>query len=222
MQGPITIRGRTGQAGLTLLEMLIALSLFALIGVASYQVLAAVVSAQRAGDEHSAQLATVQKTLAALDRDLQQPVRRPIRSGEVSLEALQVNRGDYPLELTRGGWDNPLLLPRAQLQRVAYDIGPHPMAEQKGSPYAGDETLYLRRHFWTVLDRNEDSTVISQALMPGVEQLSLRLLSDQGPLDSWPPVGGSPEANDPPRLIALELRLQHPQWGAISRVYPLY
>ena len=91
-------------AGLTLLEVLIALSIFSLIGVASYRVLNTSIASQRIGAVLSAELSAVQKTILIVDRDLQQIIRRPIRSNEnVSKDYLVVNRENYPLEFTRGG-----------------------------------------------------------------------------------------------------------------------
>jgi general secretion pathway protein J len=52
-------RLKLGQQGLTLIEVLIALSIFALIGLGSGRLLSTVISSQQINQEHSQQLATL-------------------------------------------------------------------------------------------------------------------------------------------------------------------
>jgi len=61
---------------------------------------------------------------------------------------------DYAVEFTRTGWTNPAAVQRSSLQRVAYSID--------------YDTEELRRHFWAVLDRAEDSEPVTRVLLEGV------------------------------------------------------
>ena len=217
----VSTEGRSRQMGLTLLEVLIALSIFALIGVASFRVLSSVIDTQKTGDRYSRQLATFQKALFVLDRDLQQYVERPVRNGpQQELPALMVGSGDYPLELTRIGWANPLLLPRSALQRVAYDIGPHPQADNPDSVFYGDKRQYLRRIYWPVLDRREDVKPKIQALIPDVEELQVSVVTDRGQFNRWPPAAAG-KSGEMPTPKALKLSLVSAELGAVTRLYKI-
>lgn len=212
------------QSGLTLLEVLIAISIFALIGVASFQVLTSVIQTQKVGEQHSAQLGAFQKALTVIDRDLQQFVDRPVRRGQdnaVLVEpSLSIQTGDYPLELTRGGWANPLLIPRSALQRVAYTIGEHPQAKDPDSVFYGDEQIYLLRYFWPGLDLDDDVEPLVQALLPGVEELQIALLTNKGLYTQWPPKN-QVSTSKLPEPKALEFSFYSSELGMISRAYKI-
>lgn len=208
------------QTGLTLLEVLVAMSLFAVIGVASFQVLSSVIETQKVGDQHSQTLAAFQNTLTIIDRDLQQVVDRPVRTGPDEIEpGLRINTGNYPLEITRGGWPNPLLLQRSRLQRVAYDLGKHPQSTNPDSAFYGDSTVYLRRMFWPQLDRYEDVEPLIQVLLADVDELEVSILTDKGVKNLWPLEQSA--AEDMPEPKVLEFSFNSSILGVVSRAYKL-
>ena len=208
------------QFGLTLIEVLIALSIFSMIGIASYRVLSTVAYAQHIGEEHSIQLSRIQKAMAMIDTDLQQLVSRGVRVSKTAVAgALQVNSDSYAIELTRGGWSNPLMLSRSSLQRVAYDIGLHPDVNNDDSSYYQDDTTYLRRHYWRVLDRTGQSPRITQALLPNVESLTVNVVSDLGRHTTWPLTSSSGKSA---MLKGIELRFEHKTLGEMSRLYKVH
>ena len=208
------------QQGLTLLETLIALSIFALIGLASYRVLIVVTETQQAGDRASAQLAAFQKAIGLIDRDISQYLDRSVRSEEPDEGAsLLLNGNRYPLELTRGGWSNPLLLARSSLQRVAYDLGPHPKANDPDSPFYDDKRQYLRRHYWLQLDRPEEQAAQVQAVLPEIDRLQVFAITNRGRLQQWPLARSGGDNSELPELLAIEFSFEHPQLGLFSRMY---
>ncbi|MEH6556963.1 MAG: type II secretion system minor pseudopilin GspJ [Oceanicoccus sp.] len=175
-------------AGLTLLEVLIALSIFSLIGVASYRVLNTTITSQRIGAVLSAELSAVQKTMLIVDRDLQQVVPRPIRTTTAQMaNYLLVNNENYPLELTRGGRRNPLELPRSSMIRIAYDVGLHPDATNKDSEHYQSETIFLRRHIWSALDKTDQQQALVQPLLADVKDLAVAVITKSGRQTNWPP-----------------------------------
>lgn len=209
------------QIGLTLLEVLIAISMFALIGAASFRVLTGVIESQEQGDRHSVRLAAFQKAIAVIDRDLRQVVNRPVRAGpDRDLGALLVDSGEYPFEFTRIGWQNPLMLTRSNLQRVAYDIGPHPKADDAASPHFGDEKNYLRRLYWLALDRVDTEGPVVQVLLPAVDDFQVVVITRNGRHTRWPAprVAAGAGTLFP---IALEVNIGSSQLGQIKRLYPL-
>lgn len=199
--------------GFTLLELLIAISIFAMIGLGSYQVLAAVLNAQAVTDAASERLVRMQRTYLRLGQDFRQIIERPIRDeyGESQPALYRPERG-YDLEFTRTGWRNPLRRQRSELQRVAFELD--------GST--------LLRHYWTVLDRAQDSEPRTQVVMENLEALEFRLLDENGQWhQTWPPrrrfagPSAGSEAQEAPSTLpaALEMRITTPEYGELRWLF---
>lgn len=197
--------------GFTLLELLIAISIFAMIGLASYQVLTTVIQAESATANSSDRLVRLQKIYLAISRDLVQVADRPIRDGNgEAMSPLLTDRRGYPLEFSRTGWRNPLNQPRSNLQRIAYELN-------------GDELL---RHSWSVLDRSQDSEPRTQVLISGVQEFGLRMLDHDGRWRTeWPDERRAPtqEGEEPPPALpaAIELTLNLPEQGELRWLFDL-
>lgn len=196
------------QRGFTLLELLIAIAIFALLGLATYRMLDSVLSADAVTREHERQLRELTRAISAFERDLRQVAVRPIRDGFGDPQpALHSDLADTTaLELTRAGWRNPLGQPRAELQRVRWQLS--------------DEQW--QRRYWRVLDRAQDSQPQVQQALDGVTSLSLRYLDKDGQWQpDWPPssVSGDAQLTGLPR--AVELRLQHRRYGELRRLIRL-
>ncbi|MCW3150538.1 type II secretion system minor pseudopilin GspJ [Stutzerimonas stutzeri] len=201
-------------AGFTLLELLIAIALFALLGLGTYRMLEAVLRSDAATAEQEQRLRELSRALWVFERDLLQVAGRPVRDSygderNALIGQLEGDDGAPVLELTRSGWRNPTGLRRANLQRVRWRL-------------AGER---LERVYWVVLDRDVDSQPRVQAVLDEVRALQLRYLDEQQAWhDEWPPfdygAGGSEQAAQ--RLpIAVELILEHPRYGRISRLLRL-
>ena len=67
-------------AGFTLLELLVAVAVFAVVGVMAYGGLQAVMSQQQRTNEHAQRLADLQLAYRVMQRDLEQLIDRPIRN----------------------------------------------------------------------------------------------------------------------------------------------
>lgn len=161
-------------AGFTLVEALVAITIFAFIGLGAYQILDNIVRVEAQSAVHSQQMATLQKVVWQMGKDFRLIAGRPIVDEEGDpLEAIDIE-GDYIIEFTRRGWSNPLNWPRSVLQRVAYDIDYHPDRDDSDSPYYEDESLYLLRHYWQVLDRGPDSLRQTQVLLKDVSDFYVR------------------------------------------------
>ncbi|ARN75597.1 type II secretion system minor pseudopilin GspJ [Oceanicoccus sagamiensis] len=210
------------QQGLTLLEVLIALSIFSLIGIASYQVLNTTIQSQQATEVYSRLLSQRQKALMIIDRDLQQVLVRNIRNTTSdSVSFLEVNQQNYPLEFSRGGHRNPLMLPRSSMQRIAYDIGPHPQSANRDSQHYRDGRRYLRRHIWPMLDREEDASAIVQVLLPDIATLSITVVSEQGRHRQWPLPEEEGAEDTPPEPLAIEMAVVNQAGDQFTRLYPV-
>ena len=189
--------------GFTLLEVLIAISIFALIGLGGYRLLTTMTETHARVREVVDDYGNLGRAMTFIERDVYQAVDRPVRDeyGE-PLPPLMAGVGRFPIEFTRSGWGNPASLPRSKLQRVAYGIN----AEGE-----------LVRYFWRVLDRAEDTEPVEQPLLGGVSEFRVTLFDTDGePTDTWPVSAGGD-----PLPAALEIILATGATGEIRRLFPL-
>jgi general secretion pathway protein J len=190
--------------GFTLLEVLVAVAIFAVMGVMAYGGLQAVLTQREIAKENADRFREVQFAVQQLSQDLHQLQPRPVRDelGDGARGALQADpRQPYPLEFSRGGWSNPLGQPRAAVQRVAYRL---------------EDDRLLRLH-WLVPDHTLGEEPVERELLAGVREFRLRyFLGGQGWTDEWPPG----LASDDPALLprAVEFIVDLEDFGEISRL----
>lgn len=196
---------------------MVALSIFALIGVASYRVLSSVMQADERLAASIDQLRVINRAFWTMQQDLEELAQRPIRGADGAERPwLQVFPGDPPLEFTRGGRSNPLGLPRSALQRVMYRVDRHPDYDRPESPYYHQDRWFLLRYSWPMLDGAGDrDKALVQVLLPDIEKLSVTVLTKSGPHTQWPPEQS--DNAEPP--LAVQLELTHSEWGVVQRIY---
>ena len=188
--------------GFTLLEMLIALGVFAVIGVMSSQILSGIVDLSETVRERADRLAELQRAMFIVGRDIEQLTRRPVRDAFGDPTAA-VMIGDSPMiEFTRRGWQNPLHSPRTELQRIAYTV-------EEGT---------LIRLFWPVLDRGPDTEPIAQELLTGVQEVAFLAHDGTGEEYSYWPLDPS-LSNDDNFLAGVEFRVAHDTFGQLDRLW---
>lgn len=200
----------SGCAGFTLLELLVALSIFALLAVMSYAGLSSVLRTERILADEMDRLSEIQRCVTFLSRDLQQTAERPVRDAfgdpqpAIAGSSLLAAPDTPVLELTRNGYPNPLGVKRSTLQRVAYRIDGHALV----------------RDTWRVLDRAQDSQPDRVALCRDINALRVRYLDhDQKWHDQWPPLAS--DYQGPALPLAVEVTLELDDWGDIIRLLPL-
>ena len=110
--------------GFTLVEMLIALAIFAIIAGGALMLLQFSVDAEAASRTKTQQIASVRRFLSVWNADLAQAVPRASRDAAggtgAALEAPTGAPDGVVLRLTRGGWSNYDGAARPSLQRVEY------------------------------------------------------------------------------------------------------
>ncbi|MEL5388989.1 type II secretion system minor pseudopilin GspJ [Serratia ureilytica] len=120
---------RALQRGFTLVEMLLAIALFAMLSLTALTVFRGVLKNDEITQRKSTQLTQLQRALAIVERDLTQAQARaptgdkrwPAAPEFAVLQTAGEEGGDFQLLLIRNGWPNPQTrLPRATQERVAY------------------------------------------------------------------------------------------------------
>lgn len=188
-------------AGFTLVEVLVAVALFALASALAFGGLDALARARTQLDAENERLGRLQFAIGLIERDLRSVAQRAVRDGQGAPLAPLLG-GQDRIELSRHGLSNGLALPRAELERIGYRL-------ERGT---------LQRLRYAVLDRTASTQPIADALLDRVDGLQLRYLAEDGrELAQWPPPRAAGEA--PP--AAVELTLTLPDYGELRRVLEL-
>ncbi len=199
--------GRTSKVGaFTLIEVLVSLAIFSILAALAYGALGQTLDSAELLNDRMDRLQAIQRTMRLLSEDLQQLSPRPIRDelGDGFGPALDTDfQSGFALELTHGGWSNPIVLPRSTLQRSAYRI----------------EDDELIRYHWRVLDRTLANEPLSVTLLDGVESVFFRFLQANGEwTEQWPPSNRPGRLGARQRPRAVEIILTLTDEGEISRL----
>jgi len=199
--------------GFTLLELLIAITIFAIVGVLAMGGYNQLVRQREIAAATMERVRNLQRCVMRVSQDLEQMAARPIRdaTSATDMPALitSTNEGDL-IEFTHAGWTNPTGINRSTLQRVRYRLV--------------DNKLY--RDYWAVLDRTLNSTPIEVQLLDKVTSVSFRFMDNNHQWQTtWPAaqvgqVAGvatsSFAARELPMAVEITINLQ--DWGEIKRL----
>lgn len=118
------------QQGFTLLELLLAMAIFAMISLAGFTIFNTVLNSEESARLKMDRLNNIQTTFLLMERDFGQLARRHVRvDGYESSNAYIHSQSDgfsdegNAIAFVRHGWTNPnMVLPRSELQSVAYRV----------------------------------------------------------------------------------------------------
>jgi general secretion pathway protein J len=195
------VNDKFASAGFTLLELLIAMAVFAIMAAMAYGGLNSVLTTRDSTDQAAQELDSLQQTFLFLQQDLLQVVGRSVRD----------ELGD-PEPALEGGLDSEtvLSLPRGDLGGV----GRYPLLRRISYRVSDGR---LQRVSQLVLDRFPDSSETAMELVSDVDDVQIRFLAEEWS-DTWPP----PAMQDMDALPrAVEITLETGRWGEIRRLYPL-
>ena len=186
------------------MELLIAVAVFAILGVMAYGGLNSVLATQSHTEQETARLRALQLSVRYLERDIGQFVDRPVRNQFGDQEPALLTGDELKLSLTHAGRPNPAGLTRSQLQRVAYELR--------------DDTLI--RLTWPLLDGAETESALETKLLEDVQEIEIRVLDTQGKWrESWPPLSEGSSVTSSP--AAVEITFDVEPWGSIRRMIVL-
>lgn len=190
--------------GFTLLEMLIAIAIFAMLGLAANAVLQTVLRDDEVTQDFAKQLKGLQQGFGTIERDLSQIVARTARAEQGGRTSTVIQSGKDMLDsesealvFYRLGWLNPGgILPRGSVQYVAYVV-------QNGE---------LQRWYYPYPEPEVGAEPIKTVLMDKVLSVKYAFF-DQ---NKWQQGGSYSQL---PRAIGIEIELE--DRGIISRKFLL-
>lgn len=129
MTRPMTVR-KSRQQGFTLLELLLAVAIFALVSLAGFSVFDTVRNSDQLSKQKLNELNQLQTLFLLMERDFSQIARRHVRldgneSSEdyIHTQSFSFTSQSDAIAFVRHGWTNPnLVIARSSLQSIAYRI----------------------------------------------------------------------------------------------------
>lgn len=227
---------KTACDGFTLIEVLLAMALTALLGVMAYQGLNSAITALESQDVEVTRITDLQTAWRVIGNDLQQAAYREITDEDEETKESFIGGGDEKeilMEFTRSGWVNPLGQRRSELQRVQYVF----------------ENRVLWRIHWQTLDRLKEPEPVRLKLLDNVESIKVEFFArkeadNEGGewLDEWPedfsastpdatPAATTEIAKQQEKVeksnlssslpMAVKITIDSDDWGSIDRLFLL-
>lgn len=198
--------------GFTLLEMLLAILIFAFVGAGSIAMLNTVTASDQGSRQSIERMEKLQRAMLVFERDIWQITPRQVRVNGDSPSKLTlagasnfIESDDDGITFSHAGWTNPgMVLPRSEVQFVGYRL-----KEQK-----------FERLFYLYPDAVTGEEPNKQVLLEGVDELKFRYLaqasaeqtSDLQWVESW-------DNAKWPR--AVKITLSSNELGTIERIFML-
>lgn len=200
------------QHGFTLIEVMIALLIMAMIAVASGQAFHTASSGASATRKAMERLAKIDRAFVLIENDLRNALaveRRTDGGRGASLSPMYVSGSEeYWMTVLRGGVANPLHQSRTEEVRVGYRFI--------------DQELW--RDTWYNPTSMEQEEARQRKILTGVETLSVKVLSPRASslASTW--LLGWPTSNSQGALmlpLAIELKVELADMGEVTRVFPI-
>ncbi|HTV80153.1 MAG TPA: type II secretion system minor pseudopilin GspJ [Steroidobacteraceae bacterium] len=236
----MTRRKATGQAGFTLIELIVALFITAIIFAVGYGSVNQALRSHEELKEHQARLGEVQDAVRIMVQDFSQLSPRPIRDvlGQSWLPCITTQSSTTAPDTGIGADSSAPTDSTAtedtddsdESDTAPDDGGPDLVAFTRAgwaNPAAIQRPTLervsyrfakgtLRRMHWSVLDSTEGSEPVRRDLLKHVKSVSFRFMNDSRQwVDQWPATGTSSLRTRP---FAVQITLELEDWGQIVRI----
>lgn len=184
--------------GMTLIEVMVAITIFAILGIITYRAVASMAQTRAHMDEQYARWRAIARTSQMIEADLMQLAQRPRAGTQPATPALSLVVGGTLTELRLTRLDGA----SGTLQRRGYRVE--------------DGVLWLSRF----PDLNDAAKPREDKLLDNVASMKWRFLNDTGQeYENWPP-NHNPTASDVlPSAVRMDLELN--DVGTLTRLFPL-
>ena len=200
----MTAHGR--QRGFTLLEIMVATVILAVMALMAYRAVSEARVAVENADSHLNRLREVQRAVQLIVTDFRTLTRRPVREtiGDGYRATLLRDPNSASLvELSHAGWSNGAGTPRGTDQRVVYRL----------------ENGKLIREHRTVMDATLATPAVKRELLDQVERVEIRYLtSGREWIAEWPQFGNTADLGFYTRPLAVEITLVLSDYGELKRL----
>lgn len=192
---------RNKQAAYTLIEILIAMVIFAIIATITTGALFNILKLRSSNQEKNKEIAQLQQAITILNDDLNNVAKRSITIAAGSKEAMLAETTGA-ITFTRIDNLNAKQNPHKPMQRIAYRF----------------TTKGLERQAWDVLDRLNDTPSSSKIILNSVTKGRWYFYDDKNTRHTlWPPVNQL--ENTLPR--AIEVNFDYKKWGTMTKFFML-
>lgn len=189
----MTERRRARATGFTLIELVVAVALFAVLATLAYGGLSNTLNARARITLANDELARLETAMQVLESDIANVVARPVRDELGGTVPALLAPADRPeLEFTRYVDDSYADVPAVRLKRITYTF-----ASGK-----------LVRATWPILDRVPGAEPRRVTLLDGVRELSYRF-HDRQWFDYWPQAATAVSDERLPAAVEVKLTLDH-------------
>ena len=197
-------RGRA--RGFTLIEILVATVILAVMAMMAYRSVSEARVAVQHADRHMDRLREVQRAMSLLAGDFRtlapRPVREPIGDGYRAALLRDPNAVTL-VELSHAGWPNGAATPRGTVQRVRYRL---------------EERELIREH-WNVTDPTLAILPVERRLLGQVERVEIRYMNaGREWVTQWPPLGSPGDTGFRSRPRAVEVTIVLTDYGELRRL----
>ena len=147
--------------GYTLIEILIALSVFAILAVITSMAMHNAFETRARLNAHAERLNALQLAISIVERDSEQAINRPVRTTNMAIKPAFIGDNES-FEFTRSGFVNPAAMEtRSTLKRIAYQC----LGKQ------------LIRKSWAQLDQPTAKPLFEKVLIDDLEDCSFSYLA---------------------------------------------
>lgn len=182
--------------GFTLVELLIAISIFSIMAVIASTVLFTVFNARDKTTQHAVALSDLQIAFVLIEKDFMQIVNKPLLTAtklQNPIEGLENS-----ISFSRGGMINPLYKKqRSTLSRVSYQL----------------QSSKLLRNNIPALDSRQPIPTKPEVVLKEVTDLQFEYIDqNNAPQSQW-------LTTSLPK--AIRITIEHKQWGKLSQIYQI-